>query len=56
VEFNVGRWHQKFFRSKKREKAGEFIKAVNHINFKVERDEVFGLLGPNGAGKTTLWW
>jgi ABC-2 type transport system ATP-binding protein len=27
--------------------------AVNHINFKVKRGEIFGFLGPNGAGKTT---
>ena len=27
--------------------------AVNHINFEVEKGEIFGFLGPNGAGKTT---
>ncbi|MGQ9515263.1 MAG: ATP-binding cassette domain-containing protein [Thermoproteota archaeon] len=27
--------------------------AVDHINFRVERGEIFGFLGPNGAGKTT---
>lgn len=27
--------------------------AVDHINFKVYQDEIFGILGPNGAGKTT---
>ncbi|MBI4944907.1 MAG: ATP-binding cassette domain-containing protein [Bacteroidetes bacterium] len=27
--------------------------AVNKIDFKVNRGEVFGLLGPNGSGKTT---
>jgi ABC-2 type transport system ATP-binding protein len=27
--------------------------AVNHINFEVEKNEIFGFLGPNGAGKTT---
>jgi len=27
--------------------------AVDHINFAVHKDEVFGFLGPNGAGKTT---
>ena len=29
------------------------ILALDHINFKVEKGEVFGFLGPNGAGKTT---
>jgi ABC-2 type transport system ATP-binding protein len=27
--------------------------AVDHLNFEVERGEIFGLLGHNGAGKTT---
>lgn len=29
------------------------ILAVNHVNFSIDRGELFGLLGPNGAGKTT---
>lgn len=29
------------------------IRAVDGINFAVERGEIFGFLGPNGAGKTT---
>jgi ABC-2 type transport system ATP-binding protein len=29
------------------------VLAVDHLNLKVRRGEVFGLLGPNGAGKTT---
>ena len=32
---------------------GDFL-AVDHLNFTVERGEIFGLLGPNGAGKSTL--
>ena len=29
------------------------LTAVDHLNLKVRRGEVFGFLGPNGAGKTT---
>jgi len=29
------------------------IKAVDNLNLKVKRGEIFGFLGPNGAGKTT---
>ncbi len=31
---------------------GSFV-AVDHIDFKVEKGEIFGFLGPNGAGKST---
>lgn len=33
-------------------KFGDLV-AVNHIDFKIKRGELWGLLGPNGAGKTT---
>jgi ABC-2 type transport system ATP-binding protein len=29
------------------------VTVVDHLNFRVKENEVFGLLGPNGAGKTT---
>ena len=31
---------------------GEFV-AVDHVNFRIERGEIFGFLGSNGSGKTT---
>ena len=31
---------------------GDFT-AVDHVNFKIERGEIFGFLGSNGCGKTT---
>jgi ABC-2 type transport system ATP-binding protein len=34
-------------------KSYQDILAVDHINFEVEKGEIFGFLGPNGAGKTT---
>ena len=33
-------------------KFGKFT-AVDKINMKIKKGELFGLLGPNGAGKTT---
>jgi ABC-2 type transport system ATP-binding protein len=30
------------------------VAAINHLDLKVRKGELFGLLGPNGAGKTTL--
>ncbi len=33
-------------------KFGDFT-AVDHVNFEVQKGEIFGLLGPNGAGKST---
>lgn len=30
------------------------IRAVDHVDFSIEKGECFGFLGPNGAGKTTV--
>ncbi len=32
---------------------GALVRAVDTLNLRVRRGEIFGLLGPNGAGKTT---
>ena len=32
---------------------GKRVTAVDHLNLRVRRGEVYGFLGPNGAGKTT---
>ena len=31
------------------------LKAVQHLDFAVEKGQIFGLIGPNGAGKTTVF-
>lgn len=31
------------------------LKAVQGVNLKVKKGEIYGLIGPNGAGKTTLF-
>ena len=30
-------------------------KAVQDVNLKIEKNELYGLIGPNGAGKTTVF-
>jgi len=43
----------KAFKRKKGKKR-ERIVALDHVNLKIDKGEVFGLIGPNGAGKTTF--
>ncbi len=31
------------------------LKAVQHVNFQIEKNQIYGLVGPNGAGKTTIF-
>lgn len=38
----------------KKKKEGKSVKALDSVDVRIERGELFGLLGPNGAGKTTL--
>ena len=31
------------------------LKAVQSVNLKIKKNEIYGLIGPNGAGKTTVF-
>ena len=31
------------------------LKAVDDVNFEINKSELLGLIGPNGAGKTTVF-
>ena len=31
------------------------LKAVQHVNLEVKKNQIYGLIGPNGAGKTTIF-
>jgi len=44
----------KIFKGEKEKGERRTVTAVDHVNIKVNRGQIFGLLGPNGAGKTTL--
>ncbi len=31
------------------------VKAVNHVDMRIDEGDIFGIIGPNGAGKTTFF-
>ena len=31
------------------------LKAVDAVNLKIKKNQIYGLIGPNGAGKTTVF-
>ena len=31
------------------------LKAAQHVNLRIKKNEIYGLIGPNGAGKTTIF-
>jgi ABC-2 type transport system ATP-binding protein len=49
-KINIPRQHRQFFGHKE----NKTLAAINHLDLRIKRGELFGLLGPNGAGKTTL--
>ena len=49
---DISKWKRAIARMK-REKPDRSVPAVDRLNMKVERGEVYGFIGPNGAGKTT---
>jgi ABC-2 type transport system ATP-binding protein len=45
--------HETILEAKNLSKKFDDFIAIDHINFSVIKNEIFGFLGPNGAGKTT---
>jgi ABC-2 type transport system ATP-binding protein len=49
-KITIPRQHRQLFSHKE----NKTLTAINHLDLKIKKGELFGLLGPNGAGKTTL--
>ena len=44
-----------FFEIQNLSKSFGGLKAIDNLNFKVERNTIFSIIGPNGAGKSTIF-
>lgn len=53
--FPIRRGWQSFFVRRSKSTGAEYVQALDQVNLKIQRRELFGVLGPNGAGKTTLF-
>lgn len=47
-------WSMNVIEAKELTKDYNSLRAVDHVDFSIEKGECFGFLGPNGAGKTTV--
>lgn len=52
--FHTGNRWRLPWRKEKEDAEPKIVKAVDHVSFRVRRNEIYGILGPNGSGKSTL--